>query len=361
MEETIEKLNQRIREIERETAERKPVSELIKLLIYFLFAISIVLGLFGLKQFSDLDELVSEQVKLQLPRDKQQFHDYEKLIDKTIELDKNYNELFGKYKEALNNFSSIDKVSDSFDIEGKVERLIHESTERYKKSFEGGYEGTILEEEWRAKAISILTVLSEAQKNQDFESDLIFNAAQAAGRLKLSSLQLSLMKVAHQKRPNDAPIKAGYLSSVVDAGLEDEVEDAYAGLLDMVRHLSINSPHIVLAEAWNASEDRRDYGALVDAISDLVEKENAQVKPSYAYALMANALLRSSRPGDLARAKNALEKAKKTFLSETTHSVWATSTLEQVASAQQQIELTELMHEGLNIDMPIIKSSGTHQ
>jgi len=353
MEENIAHLTTRVRELEQEHAERKPVSELIKLLIYFLFAISIVLGLFGLKQFSDLKGVVSEQVQLQLPRDKQRYYEYEALVNKTKEVNDKFEGLFGKYQEALSNYKNIDKLSEDFDIEGKVARLLDESNIRsQKKPINGNYEGTLLDEKWRAKAISILTVLSESQKKRDYESDFIFNAAQLAGRLQLEKLQLILMKVAHEKRPNDEPIKAGYLSSIVDTGLEEEVGQAFGSLMEMVRNLSPNSPHIVLAEAWNAAEDGRLYRELIVAITDLLESESAPLKPSYAYALLANAQLRASGPGDIDKAKINLEKAKRTFASESSHSVWAESTLQQIKIVTRKLVETELLHSALAASEP---------
>lgn len=348
-EEVMNQLNDRLRLLEHDNAERKPVAELIKIFMYFLIGISVVLGLFGLKQFSDIRNIIQEEVSRQYPKDQQKFLEYQSLIDKTELLSKNFQELHGKYSVALSNFANLDKVTADFDIEGKIGQIITESTQRYRSDQEGGKSVEIYEEPWRSNAISLLELLASTQMQRDFDSDFIFNAAQSADQLKMNDLAFRLMSEANKKRPNDAPIRAGMLSGAVDIGNEGEVDKAFLELLDMVRNLSPHSPNIVLSEAWNSTEDQRRYPELIKAINDLINSQSNV--PSYAHAIQAEAYLRSSQSDALIHARKANQRAKETLANETAHSVWADSSMRQIAKVDRIIAKSEALREVLVNDL----------
>ncbi|WP_062810572.1 M48 family metallopeptidase [Alcanivorax sp. NBRC 102028] len=340
---TTEELDSRLRVIELEHSERKPIENLIKIFIYFLIAISVVLGVFGIKQFSDMEEIVSRQVKSEFPRDSQKYKEYEELLNATAKLEAEFSDIHGKYQLALENYEHLDKVSSDFDIEGKVERLIRESTERAEREIENGVlEGTLFEQKWRLAAISTLEVLAEAQKNRNFDSDFIFNAAQTCGRLKHAELGFKLMKAAYEKNPEDSPIKAAMLASEIALGDAEKSEEAFQNLLKMVENLDPNSPHIVLSEAWNGAEELRRHADLIAALNSLLSSER-KVKPSYAEALLARAYLRASRPGDFELAKEALSNAKQRLLQESVLAVWNSSTLREIKRNELAITQTDLL------------------
>lgn len=334
-------VEERLHKIEIEVAERRPVDKLIQLFIYLLAALSIVVGLFGFKQFSDIDAVISSEVKMQFPKDQQKFLDYKKLIEDTSVLGAKHTELFGKYEAALKTFAHLDKVTDDFDLEGKVSRLMDEVDE--------GDETTTKDEKWRLQAVATLRLLAEAQKKRSFRSDFIFNAAQTASRLQQSALAFELMQVAHTKRPNDAPIQAGRLSAIVEIGDEKEVKDAFAGLMSMVANLDANSPHIVLSEAWNAAEHLRRYDALVSAVDRLIQSKERLVKPSYAYFIKAYALTRASRPGDMEAARVTVEEGLSLLENESPNAVWHEASqreyvkcLKVFAEAKQSVKLRQM-------------------
>lgn len=312
---------ERVQKLELELAERRPVERQIQLFIYFLAALSIIVGVFGFKQFSDIGGVIAAEVKMQYPRDQQRFLEYKRLIDETSALNAKHQELFGKYETALKSFAHLDKVSDDFDLEGKVLRIIEAADDARRD--------ILSDEQWRLQAVATLRLLAEAQKKRNFQSDFVFNAAQTAGRLQQHSLAFDLMEVAYTKRPNDAPIQAGRLSAIVSIGAEKEVKDAFSSLMNMVANLDANSPHIVLSEAWNAAEHLRRYDALVEAVDRLLKSDDRLVKPSYAYFVKAYALTRASRPGDIALAKTTADDGLKVLSTESPNAVWYEASLRQ--------------------------------
>lgn len=337
----LESIEGELQEMKISAAERRPVEDLLKIFIYFLVALSVVVGLFGLRQFSDLRDLVAAEVQLQFPRDQQNYLEYERMIAAARDLDRDFQDLFGKYSVALENFSELDRVKDDFDIEGKVLRVIEESDAR---SSDGG--PGVMDEEWRLGAISILHLLADAQETRSFDSDFIFNAAQAASRLQQSELANELMTKAYEKRPGDEPIRAGMLSGIVNLGTEEEVEQAFGELMDMVAELTDNSPHIVLSEAWNAAEERRRYFELVGAIDRMLARESGP-KPSQAYLLKAQALLRASRPDAVASAKSAMEEGLAVLKTESTFSLWFETSLKTLAQLDESFGRSEALRDFL--------------
>jgi hypothetical protein len=320
---TVQTTDERLHKLEIEMAERRPVDKLIQLFIYLLAALSIVVGIFGFKQFSDIGAVIATEVRTQFPRDQQRFLDYKKLIEDTAVLSTKHQELFGKYEAALKTFAHLDKVTDDFDLEGKVMRVMEVA--------EDGNKDILNDEQWRLQAVATLRLLAEAQKKRNFRSDFIFNAAQTASRLQQNALAYDLMQVAFTKRPNDAPIQAGRLSAIVEIGDEKEVKDAFAALMNMVVNLDANSPHIVLSEAWNAAEHLRRYDVLVAAVDRFVQSKDRVVKPSYAYFIKAYALTRASRPGDLAAAKLTMEEGLAILTVESPNAVWYEASLREYA------------------------------
>lgn len=311
---------ERIRKLEVELAERRPVERLVQILIYFLAGLSVVVGLFGFKQFSDIGSVISTEVKNQFPRDSQRYLEYRKLIDETQSLNQKYMEMYGKYESALRAFSNLDRVTDDFDIEGKVSRVVAAVEERKGAA--------LLEEKWRLEAVATLKLLAEAQKRRNFKGDFIFNASQTAARLQQHALAAELMDLAFAKRPNDAPIQAGRLSAQVGIGDEKAVNDAFNGLMQMVANLSPNSPHIVLSEAWNAAEQLRRHAELAQAIDKLLSS-NSPLKPSYAHFIRSYSLTRTGKPGDLDKAKAAMEDGVKVLSSESPNTVWFKASLRE--------------------------------
>jgi|GEM_PF-5746247 len=334
-------LETRLQNLEVSLAERRPVADLLKLFLYFLFALSIILGLFGWRQFSDVERMVADQVEVKLPRDSQRFADYESLIADTRQLYREYSTLVDSYEEALANYAHLDKVAGDFDIEGRCAKIFLESEERSNtEPTAGEYVGTLHEESWRTAAISTLRILASAQKRRQFDPDFIFNAAQASSRLGQHELALQLMQAALEKNPEDAATRAGALSDLASVAPKEERENAFEQLMGMVESLDGNSPNIVIGEAWNAAEASRRYTDLLRAI-DVCERAPNTIKPSFLFVVKARTLLRRSRPGCIREARDALVLARRAFADESTQSQWFESTLAAFAEVEQVLRATE--------------------
>ena len=309
---------------------RTPATDLVKYLLYFWGGLSLALGAVGFATLGDIKEQVADQVVLQFPRDSQQYLDYEKLIGETEELKKDFQDLSQDYQRAVDALAYKDRVSKDWDLEGRVLRLIEESTARQFASrairnklatTEGdgdkAYAGTLLEPAWRERALATLAALAESEKS--FDPTLYFNAAQIARRLK--SWELSQV-LATKSASDDSPAHRALLLAVkVESESGSDREDAFKGLLAMVQSLDLRSPEIVLAEAWNAAESTRRYEELYLAIVDLEAAAGVYI-PSYAYAIKAQALMRWGAPGSREEADSALDDAEKLLANESPMSSW---------------------------------------
>ena len=99
----------------------------------------------------------------------------------------------------------------------------------------------------------------------------------------------------------------------------------------MVEDLTLESPHIVVAEAWNATEENRRYEDLIRSLSiffDRAAASNGAIHvPSHTYVMKAQAHFRSGRPGELEPTLDLLIRAVSVLRQEGMHSEWAESTI----------------------------------
>lgn len=337
----LHKTDERVDRISEELAKHQPVADLIKYLLMFWAAISAILGLFGWSKFSDLDALVQEQVRLQLPKEQQEFADFKNAALEARKLSENYKILAGEYEQSVAAIKFSEKIGPAFDIEGEISRLMLESTSRNEELNEetgdtpNDYKNTILEPEWRKQAISTLQVFKERLATKSYPADFIFNVTQICRRLKQFQLAEELTTAAFQKDPTP-PITALYYSSLVSNALGEEREAAFKKLMKMVASLPENSPHIVLAEAWNAAENERRYSDLIGAIDSRIEAGGSL--PSYLYVIKAQSLLRQSHVDSVKDAQIAQDAAISLLQEESALSQWFESSLREYQKNQLVIE-----------------------
>lgn len=308
----VEALRAELIEVKAAQASRAPLEDLVKYLLYFWLSLSVVLGFVGWKQISDMDASISNEVSRQFPRDGEKYLEYQKLIEDTKTLYRDFEVLTKQYKERVDDLKLAEVAASDFDLEGQVEIILRESNVPSKVS----------NKEWRAKAITVLSKLKDFLASKPVPADFIFNAAQVCRQLNQFQLAEELTTAAYLKDPVPA-IKALKLSSEVANKTGDDRARAFTDLMVMVEDLGYeSSPHIVLAEAWNAAERSRNYGPLLDALDKHVVKYKKSGVPSYVFAIKAQALLRRSRPGDLELAKIALRQGYETYISESPQSQW---------------------------------------
>jgi hypothetical protein len=313
----LEALREDLGALRAETAARKPVEDIVKYLLYFWLSLSAILGLFGWKQLSDIEGSISNEVTRQLPKDSEKYRNYETLITDTKKLYADFESLTKNYKTRVDELKYADILSSDFDMEGQINNIIVESDE----------EGKLQDNAWRAKAISTIQKFQKFVGSKAVPADLVFNVAQVCRQLKALQLAQEMTTAAFSKDPSPA-IQALKLSSEVANSTGKERDVAFAGLMDMVRSLDSQSdPQIVLAEAWNAAENRRKYDPLIGAIDEYVaaHRKSGESIPSYVFAIKAQALLRRSFPRDVELARQALKEGRELFAVESPLAQWHSS------------------------------------
>lgn len=329
-------LEKEIWALKAEQAESRPVGEVVKYLLYFWLTLSVVLGIFGWTQVSDIDSKIDAAVLRQFPEDSRYFKDYVTLIKQTKGLYEDFERLTQEYKARVADLRYADLVAEDFDIEGQVIKMVIESD----------IPGRVLDERWRVRAISTLTRLKEAIADRAFPADFVFNAAQVARQLHQFQLAEEMTLAAYQ-RDASPPIRALKLSSEASNSTGEKQSEAFEELIRMVRELDYqDSPHIVLGEAWNASENVKNYIPLLNALDTLLSSEGD--KPSYAFAMKAQVLLRLSRAGDLERAAETLAQGYAKFTAESSQSQWNDSFVREYSKLKASID-----EERIIVDTPL--------
>jgi hypothetical protein len=329
--EQVDKLREQLTTLEAKVAEVKPVQDIVRMLLYFWAAVSIVLGLFGWKQFSDIEAMVSKQVQLVLPSDKAKYAEYEKLINETKRLYTDFESLTATYKERVKDLEYAATVSKDFDIEGQVLQVIQDSDT----------DGKTQDPAWRTKAIFVISTFRDNIKTKGFSADLIFNVAQVCRQLRQYQLARELTAAAHATDPSP-PIRAMYLASKVANTTGRERTDAFTDLMSMVVELPSNSPQIVLSEAWNAAEDQRLYDRFQQALAELMarrgeKKDPLNYVPSYAYLIKAQTHLRQGEPGSRDAARRLLQDAAMRLAKESPEAQWYEASLARFKGVQQTL------------------------
>ena len=308
----LTELNNEILDLKLAAASSKPVDDIVRYLLYFWLTISVVLGIFGWNQLSDIDDKIDIAITKQLPKDSNMYRDYETLIADTKKLHENLLELTKDYEKKVDYLKYADIVDPDLDVYGQLQNIILQSNEQRN----------LLNEDWRTRAIATLRRFKSVITKTSVDAALVFNAAQVARQLTQPQLAVDLTKTAHEKNPSP-PIRALKLSSEVNNTTGDTQFTAYSQLLEMVRNLDVeHSPHIVIGEAWNAAEDTRMYSLLLDAVDDLIRNERQNYVPSCVYSLKARILLRRSLPGDKEAAEQVLQEGYTLFQSESSRSQW---------------------------------------
>lgn len=332
-------------ELRAEVASRRPVEQIVKYLLYFWLTLSILLGFFGWKQLSALDEQVKRAVASQFPEDSENYKNYKNLLAETEQLYESFETLTSAYRERVEDLKYADVVASDFDIEGQIMNVVFESEDP----------SNILDSAWRTRAITVLNKFSEALENKGFPATFVFNAAQVCRQLRQFQLAEEMTNAAFEKDPS-APIQALKLASEVANKTGPERDLAYSALVDMVAHLDYqSSPQIVLAEAWNAAEGIRSYEPLVKAIEELAASTKKERVPSYAYLIQAQAMLRIGYPGVREDALPVIEKGYAVYQQESSLSQWnesfATEYARVLAVATEQRELSEV--EGPDVEQQL--------
>ena len=305
-----------LRNLKELAASQKPVNEIVRYLLYFWLTISVVLGFFGWRQISDFDEQVTQAVVDQLPSGSANYAQFAKLIADTESLRDKFEELTEQYTDRLNKLARYAEVEKNFDIEGELELLVREGTD----------DANITNSEWRTRAIMTIRAFASAlEEGTAAPGDFVFNVAQLCRKLRQFGLIETMANAAYDRDPSPA-VRAMVLSSrVAIGGAGTERDDAFAELVGMVEALDYEAnPQIVLAEAWNAAEDTRQYQVFIDALDRLLSERAARGEvPSFAYVIKSKALLRRGNPNAKEQGIAALDEGYAVYKEESPYSQWA--------------------------------------
>jgi len=328
-------LEARVDAISLEHAARQPIETLIRILIYGLFGLLVFLGLFGVTQFSDIENTLEEKIALQFAQDESKVLAYKNAVDDLRRANTAYRELTSGYEEALTNLGYLRDVDETIDIEPTVHKLSSEE-DRYAA------DPSLPDfESWRLKALTTLELFLQASKERNFDPDLLFNASQMAARLRNTHLSLLLIKEANRRRPLDTSIQAAMYSGLIDSGTPDEVERSYEKLMELVPQVvKSTTPHILLAEVWNAAVDLGRYEDYLNVLASVDQSADVHV-PSVFYAMKARVLLEVPDPDNLTKVKQAISQAQQQLALETVSNAWIGKTLDYISDLETSVRITE--------------------
>ena len=323
-------LADRFRQIELEVAERRKYEKVVNLLGAAAIFVGVILGFVGFERISNIDNklknMVDEAVITHIVESKVTLQETKK---KGEEMD----ELIMQLKEAKNRWIEIEPAIEQlgeYDANADFAGIFLDFLHEYQALTEFEKERWLSEN--RGKATNIVLQVTEHIEQSAMADDVamqitpedVFNIAVVSRVLGRADLKRKLADAAYQVEKTAATEALYYQSrAAIDEG-------AFESLVDMVEDLKIDSPHIVMAEAWNAAEDRRDYSRLITAIDRLLKKHgdnNDIFLPSYAIAVKAEAHLRRGLPRDMDHAVTAYATAVGRLQLESPNSQWAEHTL----------------------------------
>lgn len=303
---------------------------------------------------SGLDDNIDDKIALFFDRNKMKINVYESNVKYMKELISSLNKAEKKWKEiepAIIGLASYDKDAD---IKGDYLALLD--------SGEPSLDYDDLDVGARAKRVGVVIRVTEhlkkAEDDPNFLSQFtptdVFNVAQIARILNRPDLEKQLVTAAYRLEDTDST-RALYLQQQVRFGNADERDKAFAELMDLVTKLTMDSPEIVIAEAWNAAEDRRRYTDFIAAIDYRIsehDRDPSVLLPSYAYVIKGKALQRRGRRGDLPIALQNYVKAIDALSGEGTSTQWWKVTIKDTLEG-----VVKLYNSGIDIN-PALEAAG---
>lgn len=337
---------------------RTNIEDVAKFILYFWAALTAALAFFGYRQMADIEKVMGDKVKATVDAYVAQQSGSARLVDgllaDTKRLDEAFREQNALFLERVDAVDKADLVRSDFDIEGQVQALNREALIREnhnpEPSLDGlDFEGTLLEPQWRARAINTLKVFNASIASHKVDPAQVFDAAQLARRIDAHEVAVELASQAERLQPYPEYKALGHVTRITQSANPGDVEKEFAALLRMVHELTdVDSPEIILSEAWNAADRLRRHRALIDAISALEARARTGAPTasttdpapifSYAYVIKAQALLRESRAGCVEEASKAIAAAEERLQAESTLSPWYASTIREGAEVKRAIK-----------------------
>ena len=331
-----------VRELELEVASRRNYEKVVAILGATVVAIGALVAWIGFESFSDIEKDVRQQVIQSLKNvdassqvTLERFEEYDKRMAVLL---KSLEDAESRWTESIQP-TLKELAGDVPDLKG-----------RYLSLLEGeAIEERTSEPAWRKQATAvILKIVEHLEESQhedtvsQFSPDDVFNVAQLSRHLSRYDLERRLVVAAHDARPASASARALFLQSE-SREANPKGDRAFQELMGLVTDLTIDNPHIVLAEAWNAAEGLRQYSSLIDAIDALIERREGDAGvflPSYAHVIKGTAHLRRGLAGEVDLAIRSFVDAVRLLKLEGTQSQWAESTMREVAEMQRNLRFS---------------------
>lgn len=303
-----------------------------------LLVVATVIVYFAGKSFSDLRkdtiDIVSAKATAAV---EEKYRDYAETIKSIEQINAEaqrrkdeYEQLDKNIKSMLIGFSVAEHIGDDFGgllstYQTELQRRAM-ATRAYRAGGQVPIEKTSLEPKWRATVKTMLTRLAETPPNGSVDPNTYFNAATLASSLDFDSLAFTLVRHAATADPCLSHVMRKL--RMIHATGGSEAEAAYEKMLAHVEDLTLENPHIVLSEAWNAAERSRTHGRLVGAIDRRIAKgDTPHHIPSYAFVIKAQAMLRQGDPAGSKVAIEVLAEAERRLREESPQATWYESSL----------------------------------
>ncbi|MBA85531.1 hypothetical protein ACSSNL_08470 [Thalassobius sp. S69A] len=281
-----------------------------------------------------MDTTIDNKIALFLNRSKKQSDRYQEQFAKTDALIRKLQAAEIRWQQIKPALDGLDGYDPDEDLKGDFERLTADT-----KTFS------------RAEKVGIVRRISdhlrEVERNGDvilqFTPDDIFNAAQMARGLKRVDLEKALVQAAYELDSSSLATQAQYLQLQTRLGPLDQREARFGQLMGLIAQPSMDAPHIVLAEAWNAAEGQRrytDFLAAVDARILAAQADTDMFLPSHFHAIKGNAHQRRGLPNELPIAMRSYIHAIEQLAKEGTHTQWAVATIRDTVEGLEQLLLS---------------------
>ena len=343
-------LDERLRKVELEVAERRHYEKVVKLLGAAAVVAGLLLGAVGFDSISDIEDNLQAVVDRTVMN---HIADTEVTLEDIKEKRVEVEGMIADLNEAKMRWKSIKGAIEelgSYDANDDFAGILRDFLRDYLD--EEGSERDKWITKNRGRATNLLLQVIEHIEQSTNEEDVamqitpddLFNVAVISRVLGRADLRRKLVDAAYEA-DKTAATRALYLESRAGTNAEDFEE-----LVGMVENLEFAHPHIVVAEAWNAAENRRDYSKLIAAVDQLLKKhdqDKGTFLPSYVIAVKGEAHLRRGLPQDLEQAVVAYAGATRRLQLETPNSQWAGETLMSVLEGSEMLrrfgaDMTEL-------------------
>ncbi|MBO9399010.1 hypothetical protein J7400_20225 [Shimia sp. R9_2] len=355
----ISEIEADLKELQIEAASRRPLEEMVKYGAAAFFAIGAALSFFGYSSIKDIETRLSTSMDQKLKQHildetlvtSQELASFYEFVRQSEENIAEYNALLEGYKERMGDIDNVLQVSELEDIEGEVKRIsqeiqlrdqffqLHEASAFNKLTANSlhadeVFAGSLLDKNWRIGVVSRVRDFARSpDKIAEVSPDVWFNFIQD---MRSVHMQAPLLELA-AALPNDParPDVIAVKHSIRIVSETDEAREAtYQNLLNLVVDVDARSPHIVLAEAWNATETYRRYSDFIEALHLAASKRETEEEPpiSYIHVLLSESYMRRGFAGDIQLATQELQTAQKILAAESPMNQWYSSSSSKLAS-----------------------------